>query len=256
MASKTKKTRVKVLVFTVLGVAALGFAWHRAGLVFSGLVVPRPMETLTAAARLLCDNAFWANHLWISLKRMALALGAGVVIGGTLGVCAGLVPWFRAFVEPLRWILTTVPGVVIVIVFMLWFGMGDTMVIAIASAMGAPIIFVNLADAMARVDDQLLEMAKAYRLSPWTRLTKIYAMAGAGPFFSALVLAAGTIVRVAVLAEVLGAAQGIGHCMAIARTRLDTPALYALALISMCVAGGAEFFIFRPLERRMTGRWK
>lgn len=256
MASGAKTNRLPLRLFTLLGMMALIFAWHRAGIVFSGLVVPLPMETLKAVVYLLTDTAFWGGHLWISLKRMAMALGAGIAIGGTLGVFAGLVPGFRAFVAPVRWILTTVPGVVIVIVFMLWFGMGDTMVIAIAASMGAPIIFVNIADAMGQADAALLEMARVYRFSPWTRLTKIYAMAAAGPFFSALVIAVGNIVRVAVLAEVLGASQGIGHCMAIARTRLDTPGLYALALISMCVAGGAEFLIFRPLERRMTGRWK
>lgn len=256
MAEETKKKRGLVLLFTALGITVLAFAWQRASIHFSDLVVPRPLSTLKAATHLLSDTAFWGGHLWISLKRMATALGAGIIIGAGLGIPAGLIPWFRAFVEPVRWMLTTVPGVVIVIVFMLWFGMGDTMVVAISAAMGAPVIFVNLADAMARVDASLLEMARVYRFSPWTRLTKIYAMAAAGPFFSALVIAAGTIVRVAVLAEVLGAGQGIGYCMAIARTQLDTPTLYALALISMCVAGGAELFIFRPLERRMTGRWR
>ncbi|WP_321493706.1 ABC transporter permease subunit [uncultured Desulfobacter sp.] len=251
-----KKPRVTALLCTLLGIAALAFAWHLASQRFSGLVVPRPLETLGAGVHLLSDTDFLSRHLWISLERMSAALGAGIMIGGSFGLLAGFVPRVRAFIEPVRWMLTTVPGVVIVIVFMLWFGMGDTMVVAISAAMGAPVIFVNLADAMGQVDTALLEMARVYRFSPWTRLTKIYAMAAAGPFFSALVIAAGTIVRVAVLAEVLGADQGIGHCMSIARTRMDTPALYALALISMCVAGGAEFFIFRPLERRMTGRWE
>lgn len=241
-------------IFGVLGILGLFLAWHQASCAFSGLVVPAPWETLTAAARFLSDTGFWAEHLWVSLRRMGLALGAGILAGGTLGLVAGLVPQVRALVEPVRWILTTVPGVVIVIVFMLWFGMGDVMVISIAASMGAPIIFVNLADALGRVDRHLLEMARVYRFSLKTRLVKVYAMAVAGPFFSALVIAGGNIVRVSVLAEVMGANKGIGHCMALARTQLDTPALYALALISMCVAAGVEFFIFRPLERRMKGR--
>nr|WP_321396376.1 ABC transporter permease subunit [uncultured Desulfobacter sp.] len=241
-------------IFAGLGVLGLFLAWYHASRAFSGLVVPAPGETLAAAARLLSDTEFWAGHLLVSLRRMGLAMGAGILAGGILGLAAGLVPQVRGLVEPVRWILTTVPGVVIVIVFMLWFGMGDRMVISIAAGMGAPIIFVNLADALGRVDRHLLEMARVYRFSLKMRLVKVYAMAVAGPFFSALVIAGGNIVRVSVLAEVMGADKGIGHCMALARTRLDTPELYALALISMCVAAGVEFFIFRPLERRMKGR--
>ncbi len=243
-----------IQIFRLLGILGLFLAWYQASCAFSGLVVPAPQETLAAAVKLLSDTGFWAGHLWVSLRRMGLALGTGILAGGTLGLMAGLVPGIRALVEPVRWILTTVPGVVIVIVFMLWFGMGDVMVISIAASMGAPIIFVNLADAMGRVDRHLLEMARVYRFTLKMRIIKIYAMAAAGPFFSALVIAGGNIVRVCVLAEVMGADKGIGHCMAVARTRLDTPALYALALISMCVAAAVEFLVFRPLERRVKGR--
>lgn len=241
-------------VFGGLGILGLFLIWYKASCAFSGLVVPGPRETLAAAVGLLSDTGFWGGHFWVSLRRMGLALGLGIFAGGTLGLLAGLMPQFRALVEPIRWILTTVPGVVIVIVFMLWFGMGDKMVIAIAASMGAPIIFVNLADALGRVDHHLQEMAQVYRFSLRMRIIKIYVMATAGPFFSALIIAGGNIVRVSVLAEVMGADNGIGHCMSLARSQLDTPALYALALISMCVAGGVEFFIFRPLERRMKGR--
>ena len=46
--------------------------------------------------------------------------------------------------------------------------------------------------------------------------------------------------RVAVLAEALGANTGIGHALSVARTNLDTPQLYALALCSMLLVGVAD----------------
>ena len=255
MSSEPAKTFWDLL-FRIFGILMLVGAWQLISLSFSGLVVASPVESLAAALALIRDNDFMCRHFWVSLTRMGLALGGGVLVGGTLGVASGIFPGVRSLVEPLRWMLMTVPGVVIVVVFMLWFGMGSLMVVSIAGSMGAPIIFVNVADAMSRVDKNLMEMAQVYRFNLKTRLMRIYAMAVAGPFFSALAIAAGNIIRVVVLAEVLGANEGIGYCLAIARTRLDTPALYGLALISMSVAGGMEFFIFRPLERCLTGGWK
>lgn len=241
-------------MFRLGGLFLLAGCWQLASMTSSGLLVASPLDTLAAFSGLMSDREFLLGHFTISLYRMILALGLGIFIGGSLGLLSGLFPGVRALVEPIRWMLTTVPGVVIVVVFMLWFGMGDTMVVAIAVAMGSPVIFVNVADAMALADRKLMEMARVYRFSLKMKLMKIYAMAVAGPFFSSLVLAAGSTIRVVVLAELLGANEGIGHCLAIARTRLDTPELYALALISMGVVGGIEFFLLRPLEKRLV--WK
>ncbi|MCG8568304.1 MAG: ABC transporter permease subunit, partial [Desulfobacterales bacterium] len=232
----------------------LAALWQWAAWAFSDLVVAAPLETLSAVLALVSDSDFIFNHFLVTLGRMALALAVGIGVGGILGIAAGLAPGVRPLVEPLRWMLMTVPGVVIVVVFMLWFGMGTAMVVAIAASMGAPVIFVHVADAMALADEDLLEMARVYRFGFRGRLIRIYAMAVAGPFFSALVVAAGNTVRVVVLAEVLGANQGLGHCLAMARTHLDTPVLYALALISMSMVGGMEFFVLRPLEKRLV--WK
>lgn len=242
---------VKRVVWRIAGVLVLIAAWHWVSHISSGLVVAPVGETLSALLRLIGDNAFLRGHFGISLERMLCALALAVCIGLTLGVLAGLSPELRAILEPLRWMLMTVPGVVIVMVFMLWFGMGSIMVITIAATMAAPIIYIHVVDAMLMVDRSLLEMAKVYNFGFRKKLFCIYGMAVAGPFFSALVVAAGNIIRVVVLAEVLGANEGMGYCLSIARTRLDTAELYALALISMSIAGGLEFFLFRPMANKL-----
>ena len=252
MPGFSQKEYSRAVAPKVAGILLFFGLWHWASEAFSGLVVAPPLDTFAAGYRMVTNPEFLTRHFGISLVRMGMALGIGVATGGTLGVFAGLFPAVRALLEPLRWMLMTVPGVVIVVVFMLWFGMGTPMVVAISASMGAPVIFVHVADAMALVDRQLLEMARVYGFGFRARLVRIYAMAVAGPFFSALVVVAGNTIRVVVLAEVLGAGQGIGYCLSVARSRLDTPDLYALALISMAVVGGLEFFLLRPLERKLV----
>lgn len=242
------------LICRFLGILLLVVGWKCLSVKFSGLVIASPEDTLVAAFRLIVDNDFLVNHFWVSLKRIGCALGAGIVAGTVLGVLSGLIPGLKHLLEPLRWMLMTIPGVVIVVVFMLWFGMGSLMVVGIAVSMIAPVIFVNVSNAMACVDKTLIEMADVYRFSMKTKLMKIYAMTIAGPFFSGIVIAAGNGIRVVVLAELLGANEGIGHYLSIARTNLDTPELYALALISMFIVGGIEFFMLRPLKIKFAGR--
>ncbi|PHR28543.1 MAG: ABC transporter permease [Desulfotalea sp.] len=248
------QAKINRYVMGTLGLLLIAVAWNWAAEAHSGLVVAPIGATLKAVFSLLSDQTFLQQHFRVSLERMLTALALAVTIGGLLGLAAGLAPAIRATLEPLRWMLMTIPGVVIVVVFMLWFGMGSLMVVTIAATMAAPVIYIHVADAMLLVDKSLLQMARVYNFGFKSRLLRIYGMAVAGPFFSALAVAAGSIIRVVVLAEVLGANEGVGYCLAIARSRLDTPELYALALISMSVAGGLEFLIFRPLEKRLMRR--
>ncbi len=235
-----------------IGIFLLLMAWEMASRLHSGLVVASVPDTLFTGFDLLAHRSFLIHHCAVSLGRIAGALILAVIIGVVSGVIAGLIPEVRVILAPLRWMLMTVPGVVVVVVFMLWFGMGNIMVVSIAATMAVPVIYINVADAILLVDKKLLEVAQVYNFGIMTTLTKIYAMAVIGPFLSALIIAVSGIIRVVILAEVLGANEGIGHCLAIARTSLDTPQIYALALISMSIAGGLEFLLFRPLTKTLV----
>lgn len=251
-AAGLRYMRYKGVLFRALGFLLLLAFWSYAAERTSGLVIASVGDTLQALAGLFCDRSFFFSHFGISLGRVVAALLLAVSAGATLGILAGLIPEIRYMLEPLRWMLMTVPGVVVVMVFMLWFGMGGRMVVAIAATMAAPVIYIHVVDAMQLVDRSLLEMTEVYALSFPKRLFCVYGMAVAGPFCSALVVAVGNIIRMVVLAEVLGADGGIGYCLAMARSTLDTPLLYALALTCMLIAGVLEFSLFRPLAARLN----
>ena len=249
-----KMGRPTVLAAYALGIGLLAVGWELLSRHFSGLVVAGPGDTLAALFRLLGDRGFLVRHLMPTLERLGLALCFGVGSGAALGVLAGLVEPLRLVLAPARWILTSVPGVIIVVVFMLWFGMGTTMVVCITSTMVAPVIYVNAADAMMRVDRNLLEMASVYRFPLRMRLVRIYAMALAGPLLSGAVIATGNAIRLVVLAEMLGANQGLGHALAISRANLSTDELYALTLLAMLVIGGVELLLLRPVRKAVQRR--
>ncbi len=242
-------SRPAALAVNALGLVLLVVGWELLARHFSGLVVAGPEETLTALFRLLGDRDFLVRHLTPTLERLGLGLCCGVGAGAALGVLAGLVEPLRLMLAPVRWILTSVPGVIIVVVFMLWFGMGTTMVVCITATMIAPVVYVNAADAMMRVDRSLLEVAAVYRFPLGMRLMRIYAMALAGPLLSGVVIAAGNGIRLVVLAEMLGANEGLGHALAVSRANLSTDELYALTLLAMLVIGGVEVLVLRPARK-------
>jgi len=252
--SSRKTNKLPPYAFNVLGLVLLVIGWEILARMQSGLVVASPGETLAALFRLFENKAFLTVHLYPTLKRIGMALCFGVGSGMILGIVAGLVEPIRLMLAPVRWILMSIPGVIIVVVFMLWFGMGTTMVVCITATMVAPIVYVNTADGMASVDRNLLEMAKVYRLPLHIRLARIYAVALAGPLLSSVVIATGNGIRLVVLAEMLGANKGIGHALAISRANLQTDELYALTLLAMLIIGGVEVLLLRPARKAVQRR--
>lgn len=240
---------------TVLGLLLALGAWEWAARATSGLAVASPRDTLLALAELFAEPDFLAGHLTTSLLRTAMGLGIGAAAGLAAGALAGACPAFKRVLAPFRWALTSVPGVVVVMLGMLWLGMGTPMVTGIVALMAAPAIYLAVLEGLSAVDADLIEMALLYRLPPLLRVTSLYLRALAAPLFSASVLALGGAMRVVVLAEALGAAQGLGYLLAVARTNLDTPRLYALALLSMAVVGLVELALIGP-ARRLAWRWR
>lgn len=243
-------SKINAVILNLTGILFLLLLWKYLSIKLSELVVASPHDTFIALGGLFSDENFIEIHFFTTIKRIIISLAGAVFTGGTAGIIAGLFENIRKLIEPLRWLLMTIPGVVVVVVFMLLFGMGDKMVISLGIAMTSPVIFINVSRSVSGVDIKLLEMAEVYRFSFLTKLKLIYANVIAPPFFASVAIAAGNGIRIIVLAEVLGAESGIGYLLSISRTNLDTPGLYALALVSMAIAGGIEFLFLKPLKKK------
>lgn len=238
-----------------IGVLLALALWQWASQVGGAMAVATPLETLRAMSALWAEPGFVHTHLAASLRRTACGLGLGLGAGLALGMLAGLCPPLRGMLAPLRWALTSVPGVVVIMLAMLGLGLGSPMVTVVVALLAAPAAYVAVQEGLCAVDADFLEMARLYRLPPGLRLSALYLRALAAPLLSAAVLALGAAMRVVVLAEALGAGEGLGHLLAVARTNLDTPRLYALALLAMAVVGVAELAIIGPARRR-AWRWR
>lgn len=62
-------------------------------------------------------------------------------------------------------------------------------------------------------------------------------------------------VRVVLLAELMGANDGIGYAVGTTRTNLDTPRLFAWILVSLGMVSALEFCLLRPLENHFR-KWQ
>lgn len=240
--------------WALLGAVLILLGWQLLALRLGPLLMATPWQTVQAMAGLPFEADF-RLHAGVSLLRIALGVGLGCALGFGLGLLAGLDERLRGLLEPLRWLLMATPPVVVVVLAMLWFGLGSAMVIFISVLMLAPGMYVNTVKGMLMVDRDLLEMTRVYRFSPWQRLRHLYVPALAAPLGAALLIATCAGVRLVVMAEVLGAESGAGFALANARSTFDSAGLYAWTLLILLLVAGLEFALLQPLQRRM-GRWQ
>lgn len=246
--------RLRRLAFACLGAVALLGGWQLAALLMSPAVMASPADTARALGELALEGTLW-DQLALTLRRLLAGLALGTLTGSTLGVLAGLRSSLRAFLEPLRWVGMTTPAVIVAVLAMLWFGLGDVPVIFIVAVITAPVMFVNAVAGVRSIDARLLEMGQVYRLNGRLRVTEVYLPGIGSQLMAGLTLAAGIGVRAVVLAEVLAAMDGVGYAFSRAMSFLDTPQLFAWVLSLLLLMAVLEFGALRPLRQRAL-KWR
>lgn len=241
-------------LWSVLGMLTLLAAWHLTAARLGPLLMATPAETVRALIALVDSDTF-RHHASVSLLRVVCGVGLGIALGLLLGLLAGRFALLRGLLEPLRWLLMAIPGVIVVVLAMLWFGMGTTMVVFIAVVLLAPGVYVNTLKGLLLVDPALLEMARVYRFGSGRRLRHVVLPALTAPLCAAFLIATCGGVRLVVMAEVLGATDGAGFALANARSTFDSGELYAWVALVLSLVAVLELGLLLPLQQRLT-RWQ
>lgn len=236
------------------GVVLLLVAWQGSATLLGPLVLSSPSQTGFTLLEVL-QHPEPLLHLGHTLERASLALSCAAALGIGLGFLAGFYAPIAALLAPLRWLLMSIPPVVMVILAMFWLGLGETMVIGVAIALLTPAIYVHTANAIRMLDPHWHELAHVYRL-PWhLRFSQLYLPAIAAPLCAALLIALCSSIRIVVLAEVLGSGDGMGYLLSSARSSFATQQLFAWVALLLLVTAFLEWLILHPLQAHLT-RWK
>jgi len=213
------------------------------------LVVGAPLSTFAATEQLLTSADFWTQHLLPTWGCALFALSISFGVGTLLGLIAGRSEFIRGLLDPMSWLLLSVPAVVVVVLGMLWLGLGVGMVCTVTSVLLLPTSYVTCVDAVRSVPQAWLDVATVYRFSVVTRYRYVLLPAIRGVLLSGLSLLAGNSLRVTVLCEVLGTDAGLGYELAAARSALDTPKLWGVCIVCVLVVGITEQALRHTVQR-------
>ena len=244
----------KGTAYKLLGAVLIILCWQLLSMRYLSVLVPSPAETLSALKQMLLSGEI-TNNLRLSFERQIAGLLLGVTVGTATGLLAGLKRPLELMMSPLINSLITIPAVIFVVMAMVWFGMGTIMAVFLVALLVFPIMHINIVEGFKSIDVNYLQMARVYRIPFKIRLQKIYLPGIMHSFLAGISLSVATSIRLTIMAELLGAQNGMGQRIAISRAYLQTDQLFAWVLVLIFIVFVLEWLLIRPVNR-MANRWK
>lgn len=231
-----------------LGVGFVLLGWQLLSLQYSQVIIPSPLETWRAFTKIVCSGEL-AENLKITFSRQLTGLFLGLTIGTVTGVVAGIFKKVELMMQPTITFLLSVPAIIFVTMAMVWFGMGTKMTAFLVTLLIFPIMHLNTASGINSIDPGLKQMADVYRMPPFRQLSKIYLPGMRGHLITGFSLGLASSLRLTIMSEMLGAADGMGQRIYISRAYLETEKLFAWVVVLLIILMLLEFFLIRPLKK-------
>lgn len=250
-AGKTPKRRALTII-TEIWLPILLFAiWWFASADSTSIYFPSLQSILEALGEMLTQR--FASDIVPSLQNLGMglliAIVSGIAIGALLGLSPGL---YRAF-QPLLEFMRAIPGVALLPVMLVIFGIGSSMKIAVIAFGAFWPIMMNTVDGVLSVDGMTREVSKSYRLRRFDHVLRVVLPAASPQIISGMRLSVSLSVILIVASEYIASTEGIGYIELMSARMYQMDTMWA-SLLLLGVLGYVANVLFRYVEHVVL-RW-
>ena len=226
--------------------------WLLALIVGKELLIPSPPLVVRTLLELVVTGAFW-RYTALTLLRITLGLLLGIVLGILTALLTNRFSWLHALLAPAVRVVRATPVASFIILVLLWVANGRVPVV-ISALVVLPVIWESTAAGLRSVDKNLLEFARAYRLTRLDTWRSIVIPSMLPQLSAAVCTAIGLAWKSGVAAEVLCLPKAaVGTQVYFSKLYLDTPALFAWTLVVVALSLTVERIARRLLLGRKEG---
>jgi ABC-type nitrate/sulfonate/bicarbonate transport system permease component len=251
MTAETKAYRYSRLIISVLSIVIVLTTWYLLTETFqkiSSLYLPSPgnvVDTLVQVRSTIVD------HSLTTLRRVITSF----VLGSALGIAVGLImsryQIIFSLLEPLIEALRPVPPIALIPFFILWFGIGDFGKLLLAGEGCFMVMVISTIEAVRNVPRIYIQAAQSLGASKAYIYRTVIIPAIVPELIAGWRVALALAFALMVAAELMGAQQGLGFMIMVARRSLNTPTILLGIIIIGLQAALADQVLTR-LTARLT----
>ncbi|WP_328908796.1 ABC transporter permease [Streptomyces sp. NBC_00234] len=216
-------------------------------------VLASPGTIARAGADLIADGTL-PSAMGVSLRRVAVGLLLGGIIGTALALVSGLSRLGEDLVDATVQMLRTVPWVGLIPLFIIWLGIGEAPKVALIALGVAFHLYLNVYAGIRGVDAQLIEAGQSLGLGRWGLIRHVVLPGALPGAMTGLRYSLATAWLALVFGESINADAGIGFLMNQAREFFRTDVI-VVCLVVYAFLGLTADVIVRILERLLL-QWR
>jgi NitT/TauT family transport system permease protein len=162
----------------------------------------------------------WWTDTWASLQRLGTALGISAVIGLSVGLAIGVLPYLRAAIAPFVAALSLIPPLAILPILFIVVGLGEPAKVTLIVIGVAPVIVRDLAIRAAELPNEQLIKAQTLGASTWQLVLRVVLPQLWPRLIDALRLCLGSAWLFLIAAEAIASTEGLGYRIFLVRRYL------------------------------------
>lgn len=189
------------------------------------LFLPHPADLVGAFADAVADGSL-LRHAWASSLRVALGFLASLCLAFPLGVLMALSPTGRRLFQPLNSLMRYTPFPAFIPLLILWFGISTVSQLSVVFVGTFFQLAVLIQDAFADIHREYIETARSLSFPAHRTFLRVRLPAALPKCYDAIRIGIGWAWTCLIVAEMVGASDGLGYMIIVAQRFLNTPNVY------------------------------
>ncbi len=255
MVVEMNRKESRVFWWAVMPILAFLGLWETlARFWFENVSLLPPFSIVMRELYLMMMDGVLFDHYSKSLIRVLIGFTGGSALGVVVGIVLGYKDIFYRSFHPIISLLAPIPALGWLPIFMLWFGIGELLPIAVIFVCSFFPVLYNTITGIRSVDRAYINVARTLGASEKKILLTVLLPLALPNIFTGLRLESAMAWRVIIAAEMVAIPTGIGALMMKAESiiRVDIMIVCLIVLSIMCFCF-ERFFLF--MERKTTGEW-